>query len=1119
MMKTRRLYSIFSWWHISSCIFCFPSGIFRIAFMAKYCLKKPSKRQTCAKRYKIAKKVREHNRKLKKEAKKDKAKMWKAKNKPINVPNKCPFKEEILIQAEKERERIEYEKCEKKKAKKQKQPDVARVGTKRKCISDSLQTLALKATEQEEEISQRSDNQNMRNLEEIREKIQKQYANEVRKTVESADVIIEVLDARDPLGSRSRNVEESVLNAGKRLVLLLNKIDLVPKGNVKKWLAYLRQQLPTIAFKASTQEQNRNLGRFNSSNLHFETSKCVGADLVMKLLLNYCRNKDIKTSIRVGVVGYPNVGKSSFINSLKRKRVCDVGAIPGITRQVQEIDLDKHIRLLDSPGVILEPKGRLDSSEIALKNAVRVESLADPVAPVQAILRRCSRDSLILHYEIPEFKTCDEFLAYIARKGGRLKKGGCPDLNAAARKVLMDWNRGRLRYFTEPPETMVDQNPNLCSVELLSEMSKEFDLETLDDEQKALVEGLPTTSAMKVAVKCHLAATTEKEEGNNGARMEVENIPGDTLIYCEEKKNIRDDIVMNENRLLDSFGIDGNSQINRAIKLAVKKHKKKKKKLHKHTEEIINTMTSTSLTDKQEDYDFEMVKKLPEKSAKRPVRQSHRNRIVNTRLGTPPKILLDMLKDHSSSMVEKSLPAVVHVERIKNVSQKAARTSSKQIVKSQNIVTQLSDARPHRRHSPKKRYATPFDEMLEAEHFPKNVSNETLEETAAFPSNESRKLGAPRDSKNEKIHASRKTSDNTSLKIRHSSRTRIPNSRFGYLLPDRKTNTLLLMSEEEKVVAHSPEIARNKSDTTTIPRHSERQRIPSKRLSLPDVYSVIRTQKKSTKARPKAEEAYVKVQKCKNFSKKSASILKTQLSVKATSKNLSVSSITSNRQVHSSLEVPSILYPYRPARCQALCVEASSSMTKDYVSKKDVEELLSEINKALGRVTDKDYSELREKIAHHLNSLYRENCRFRQALHQLRSELESLSNNSTVNRYNMLIKQNGELREQKVLADIKCEAQMEEVRKLLERIRMLEVRNKSLEDFRNRLVEQKKQRHLNGKTKYSHTDCVNDLSKTKAQDLTDAELDSLILNEIDGKIVKGDKSNDNEIEWENLCTV
>ncbi|KAM3719635.1 Guanine nucleotide-binding protein-like [Dirofilaria immitis] len=579
--------------------------------MAKYCLKKPSKRQTCAKRYKIAKKVKEHNRKLKKEAKRDKARMWKTKNKPINVPNKCPFKEQILLQAEKEREHIEYEKCEKKKTTKQKYLDVTKIGIKRKCVSDNLQTLALKVTEQAKEISQRFDNQNTENLEEVQAKKQKQYANEVRKTIESADIVIEVLDARDPLGSRNKSVEENVLNAGKRLVLLLNKIDLVPKENVKKWLIHLRQQSPTVAFKASTQEQNYNLGRFSSSNLHFSTSKCVGADLMMKLLLNYCRNKDVKTSIRVGVVGYPNVGKSSFINSMKRKRVCDVGAIPGITRQVQEVHLDKHIRLLDSPGIILEPKGCLDNNEIALKNAIRVESLADPTAPVQAILRRCSRDSLILHYEIPEFETCDEFLTYIARKGGRLKKGGRPDLNAAARKVLIDWNSGKLRYFTEPPEVMMDTNSNLCSAELLGEMSKEFDLDALDNEQKVLVEGLPNSSARKVGVKYDLAAAAEKEERNDDEmRMEVVNISGERVIYCEKKKNVRDNIVTNESSFPDSFAIDGNSRINRAIKLAMKKHKKKNKKFQKHTEEMINTMTSTSLTDKQEDYDFNVPYKV-----------------------------------------------------------------------------------------------------------------------------------------------------------------------------------------------------------------------------------------------------------------------------------------------------------------------------------------------------------------------------------------------------------------------------------------------------------------------------------------------------------------------------
>lgn len=76
------------------------------------------------------------------------AKVWKAKNKPINVPNKCPFKEEILLEAEKERERIEFEKCERKKAAKQKHPDVTRVGAKRKCISDNLETVALKINKQ-----------------------------------------------------------------------------------------------------------------------------------------------------------------------------------------------------------------------------------------------------------------------------------------------------------------------------------------------------------------------------------------------------------------------------------------------------------------------------------------------------------------------------------------------------------------------------------------------------------------------------------------------------------------------------------------------------------------------------------------------------------------------------------------------------------------------------------------------------------------------------------------------------------------------------------------------------------------------------------------------------------
>lgn len=115
---------------------------------------------------------------------------------------------------------------------------------------------------------------------------------------------------------------------------------MVPKENVEKWLKYLRNDYPTVAFKATTQEQRKHLNQSGistdlASKSLLQSSECLGADILIQLLKNYCRNLNLKTSISVGIIGYPNVGKSSLINSLKRVKAVGVGATPGFTKTLQ----------------------------------------------------------------------------------------------------------------------------------------------------------------------------------------------------------------------------------------------------------------------------------------------------------------------------------------------------------------------------------------------------------------------------------------------------------------------------------------------------------------------------------------------------------------------------------------------------------------------------------------------------------------------------------------------------------------------------------------------------------------------------------------------------------------
>ncbi|SPO26170.1 uncharacterized protein UTRI_02446 [Ustilago trichophora] len=139
----------------------------------------------------------------------------------------------------------------------------------------------------------------------------KAYMRELRKVVDNADVLLEVVDARDPLGCRSLETERMLLRAGKKIVLILNKIDLVPKSNVEAWLRYLRHDFPTLAFKPLPISTNQSLSRCKCRQLlqiHTNTatagadvitggSEAIGAGALLQLIKNYSRSLNMKTSM------------------------------------------------------------------------------------------------------------------------------------------------------------------------------------------------------------------------------------------------------------------------------------------------------------------------------------------------------------------------------------------------------------------------------------------------------------------------------------------------------------------------------------------------------------------------------------------------------------------------------------------------------------------------------------------------------------------------------------------------------------------------------------------------------------------------------------------------------
>ncbi len=282
----------------------------------------------------------------------------------------------------------------------------------------------------------------------------------MQEDIRLIDLIIELVDARAPISSRNPDIDE--LGKGKGRLILLNKADLACEPGNEKWTAFYRgkgyQVLKIDARARGTLKQ------------------------ISQLVQEACKEKierDRKRGIlnrpvRAMVVGIPNVGKSTFINSLAGKACTKTGNRPGVTKGNQWIRLNRQVELLDTPG-ILWPK--FEDQNVGLKLAflgsVNEEILDKEELALELIrwLRDHMPGLLVEKYGLTEEAgEPAEVLSGIARARACLQKGGNLDMERASRLLLDDFRSGRLGRITlEFPETEEKGTEGACDAESCTE--------------------------------------------------------------------------------------------------------------------------------------------------------------------------------------------------------------------------------------------------------------------------------------------------------------------------------------------------------------------------------------------------------------------------------------------------------------------------------------------------------------------------------------------------------------------------------------------------------------------------------------------------------------------------
>lgn len=260
---------------------------------------------------------------------------------------------------------------------------------------------------------------------------------EIEERIKLVDVVIELFDARAPLASQNPYLEKALAN--KKKLVILTKSDLADPVETKKWEVKFRQQFDSLLIMNLTENQISNA----LSKAIFELGKEK-------------RERDIRRgmkpqAIRAMIVGIPNVGKSSLINKLAKRKAAGVQNKPGFTRGEQYIKVNQDFILLDTPGILpMNYDDQAKATNLALIGCVKEDILPNHVLceALLKILKKNYPDSLKERFEIDEITTVTEVLTKIADRRKLLDANGELDLLRAESLLLKEFKDGKLGKLT-----------------------------------------------------------------------------------------------------------------------------------------------------------------------------------------------------------------------------------------------------------------------------------------------------------------------------------------------------------------------------------------------------------------------------------------------------------------------------------------------------------------------------------------------------------------------------------------------------------------------------------------------------------------------------------------------